>query len=269
MELQRYAVNIQNCEQFQHQVINAKGNILFLHGFTSKYQFHIDTLKDLFSAYNIYAINVPGHGKSSFTATSELNMLHYANVYAQYIEQLQLKDIILYGYSMGGGIAVLLNAILPKGIVKKIILVNPANKAILENTQHIKKMLPNNIDDVKDVLKSMYANYLKHFGTEAKFEQLAIDVYNDLTTNQKHLIAMVDVDLMTRTMHLLQSLISQITVPTLLIVGEQDRLVIAKHTIANFSHNDNINIAVIANAGHNPIIENRDDFVKAIKAFVK
>lgn len=261
-------IDLLDYEQYQHTVKNSKGNIMFLHGYTSSFQNYVETLKTEFPEYNIYAINVPGHGNSKWFDIEQLNMNYYAQVYKTYIEYLKLKKVILIGHSMGGGIAVLLNGIINPKIIDKNILINPANRAILKNELHIKKMIPSKLEDTQEVIKSCFYDYQKYYGSEEQFLLEAEKSYKNLTTKQKHLSAMINSDLMKNTMEKVQENILKLNNNSYLIVGENDKLVLTKETIKNFQINPLVNIFIIKKSGH-MIQENHGDFFETIKNILK
>ncbi|MDZ7293770.1 alpha/beta fold hydrolase, partial [Mycoplasmopsis pulmonis] len=261
---------ISECKQLRIYVPEPKGNILFLHGFTSRFENHLDIVKH-FPDYNVFAINVPGHGDSPFKDPVELAGEYYAHFYKEFIEELKLDSVILMGHSMGGGITTILQGILPKSLVKKIILVNPANREVISTDQkveHIIKMMPNTIEDTKVVIDSLYYNAKDFFQTEQAYE-FAIKSYYDELQKMKHLRIMVDPNRMKRFGQLIQEGIDKIQAPTLLIVGEDDRLVPTQGTVECFKNQKNVKIVYIAKSGHMPMVENPKDYWKEIHTFLE
>ncbi|MDZ7293716.1 alpha/beta fold hydrolase [Mycoplasmopsis pulmonis] len=261
---------ISQCKQLRVYVPNPKGNILFLHGFTGRFEDHLQ-MRDYLQDYNLFAINVPGHAKSPFVDSSELNMASYAQFYKEFIEELKLDKVILFGRSMGGGIATILQSLLDKEKVEKIILVNPANPGIVstnESIEHIKKMMPESIEDTRDVLASFYYDPIAFFGSQEKFEQACLNYFNNLQ-ELTHLKVMVDPELMNKSAIKMQEAIEKIQVPTLAIVGEDDRLVPTKGSLKSYENQKFVKIVVIPKSGHMPQVENPKEYWDQIYKFLE
>lgn len=75
--------------------------IVFLHGFAVAYQNHEDMLHMLNTkGYNVYAINLPGHGRSDLDV--KLSLESVVALVKDFILGLNLDEIFLIGYSFGG-----------------------------------------------------------------------------------------------------------------------------------------------------------------------
>jgi pimeloyl-ACP methyl ester carboxylesterase len=90
--------------------------ILFIHGNshssrTFRHQFQNQQLNE----YRLIALDLPGHGDSG--ALNEYSLAKFTHILTGFVEQLDLKEIILVGHSLGGHIAIeAVSQINPKGI---------------------------------------------------------------------------------------------------------------------------------------------------------
>ena len=90
--------------------------ILFIHGNshssrTFRHQFQNEQLNE----YRLIALDLPGHGDSG--ALNEYSLPIFTHILHGFVEQLDLKEIILVGHSLGGHIAIeAISKINPKGI---------------------------------------------------------------------------------------------------------------------------------------------------------
>jgi pimeloyl-ACP methyl ester carboxylesterase len=103
---------------------SGKETIIFIHGLGSylpAWKKNIDGLK---SQYRCIAIDLPGYGKSSKNPHSGM-MTFYAAYIKEFVEKLNLTNVILTGHSMGGQISMMAAMKYPD-VVKKVILVAPA-----------------------------------------------------------------------------------------------------------------------------------------------
>ncbi len=97
-----------------------KPNLLLLHGaLGSKIQF--DSLKkELSVMYNVYDLNFEGHGGN--TTEKEFTIQLFADNALEFIELNNLKDVSIFGYSMGGYVALCMAAKNPERIKKIVTL---------------------------------------------------------------------------------------------------------------------------------------------------
>tara|TARA_R110002012_G_scaffold263456_2_gene446547 strand:+ start:212735 stop:213676 length:942 start_codon:yes stop_codon:yes gene_type:complete len=103
---------------------NGKKTLLFVHGLSSNSEAWAKNIETLRKHYTCIALDLPGYGKSSkpdvaYTPT------YFAEVVHQFIGQLDLKNIVLIGHSMGGQASIKLALNYPD-VIKKLILVAPA-----------------------------------------------------------------------------------------------------------------------------------------------
>ncbi|MDZ7293715.1 alpha/beta fold hydrolase, partial [Mycoplasmopsis pulmonis] len=271
-----HKTKISQCKQLRIYVPNPKGNILYLHGFTSRFENHFDNVENL-KDYNFFAINVPGHGESPFEDSSELNMESYAHFYKEFIEELKLDKVILYGLSMGGGIAIILQSLLPKDMVEKIILVNPSNRKKTDgqaepiadkNIKELLKMIPTSVDDTRDIMNKLYYDAKSFFQTEENFEANVKRYYENLL-NYKHLRVMVEPELRLRIGKIIAQSIEKIQAPTLLVVGENDKLIPTAQTVENFKDHKSVKIVYISKSGHMPQVENPKEYWTKVHQFLE
>lgn len=78
--------------------------VLFLHGGRLRATTFRSTLQMLSRHYRVIAPDIPGYGDSS-TPSTPWTYREYASFIHKFIKHLKLKNVIVIGYSMGGGIA--------------------------------------------------------------------------------------------------------------------------------------------------------------------
>jgi len=105
--------------------------ILFLHGGRLQALTHQNVLLKLAKKYHVLAPDIPGYGESS-TPKEFWSFKDYANFFEKFLEELKIKEIIVIGYSLGGGIAYNLASISPR--VRKLVLIDSAG---IEKTKKI------------------------------------------------------------------------------------------------------------------------------------
>lgn len=219
---------------------NNKKNVLFIHGFGSNSNFWLP-LKNTNRNYNMIAVSLELKNDSTIQS--------FANEVKEFIEDSNLKDLVVVGHSMGASVAFFLNKIFP---VKKLILLSPHN-AFLENESNTRKwVIPLNIDEAKesfenlvydcsiwkDSIDNMAKRYLKHvennrIGLTHLFES---SIFNASTKAE------------------LYNLYEQISAPVSIITGRDDKFV----SIQSVEEMDkyNFNIVSLPNTGHAILVDN-------------
>lgn len=93
-------------KQLTKKIAGNPTNLIFFHGIATPFQ-HLETFISICAekGYTVYGFNLPGHGATpALTWASGFNWDWVVGLTESYINQLQLKDFILTGHSMGGGV---------------------------------------------------------------------------------------------------------------------------------------------------------------------
>lgn len=247
---------------------NPRGNILFIHGFTSSNILHIEFEKTLDPNYNYYSFNLPGHNenKMGIFRINEFDFQKYVDYIINYIKKNNLTKIILIGHSMGGGLALFVyNKI--KHLVDKIILVAPINKSIytskigliylfslfFKNKKTMKQLVLNN----PNIDMPLLHEYL-----DFEFKKLFNYKFRYLFLGNKLLSPIL--------LSKLDNYYKNIDVPTLVILGSKDRVIPYKRTVKMLTkyNNSNIIIKTIENCGHLLFVENFNKYKKLTWDFI-
>lgn len=77
--------------------------LLFLHGWCINGMYWADQLDYFSSAYNVFAIDLPGFGKSKAERIN-LTVEEYANDVIAFIDAMKLENVVIIGHSMAGEI---------------------------------------------------------------------------------------------------------------------------------------------------------------------
>lgn len=98
--------------------------LLFLHGLGSYLKAWKKNVDDLRAHFRCIALDFPGYGKSSKNR-HPYGVSFFAQTVQDFIQQLELENVVLAGHSMGGHVSIILGARnLPA--VKKMVLIAPA-----------------------------------------------------------------------------------------------------------------------------------------------
>lgn len=251
---------------FKKATKKSKGIIFFIHGYAVNSDYH-NSFSDLVEDYDYYSVEHAGHGITPLNDKKQLNPYSYALEVASLIKKLELKNIILIGHSMGGGIAVMVSQMIPE-IIKKMVIVTPMNSRGTYNPYNfLFNFNPKNIkqiekfyniimydwendkhkiseDEIKTVIRNQ--NEFKKNFSILKWKMASLSNVLALSKNEKN-----------------------IKVPTLLLVGKGDGCINWKSTIKNFKRkNKNIETYVFEKCGHIPFAEDTKLYYKTIMDFI-
>lgn len=265
-----YKLNKEYFPYFQYQkatVEKSKGTIFFIHGYAVNSDYHND-FSDQLTNYDYYAVELPGHGISPRSNNQPFSPFGFAHDIAKLINDLDLKDLIVIGHSMGGGIAVMLSHLIENRI-KKLILVTPMNSKGTKNLiNFLFRFNPQNekqLDKFYSIIMNMnnqvtlnkitpeerkrlinrYIKYKKTF-KELKWKMFSLNNLLKMQKYEKH-----------------------INIDTLLIVGKYDRCIHFKSTLKNFKKKKpNIKTYFFNKSGHVPFFEQPQEYYEVIMKFI-
>jgi pimeloyl-ACP methyl ester carboxylesterase len=258
------------------------GNItlLFIHGLANFKGVWQSNIIELSKNYRCIAIDLPGNGHSSNGAHT-YSMFFYAECVNQFIEKLNLTNVVLVGHSMGGQIALVLTLRHPN-LVKKLILIASSG---LEYFSDLDKMMINQSMKMGEVF---YSNdyYLENAINNSffNFDKLAV---NGLVKETQDFIKshsdikwkrMVNESINAMLNEQIVKFLPTISVDTLVIFGDNDAMIPNKllhpmETVQKIAEKaksqiKNSNTLIIKNAGHFVQIEKSAEVNAAIEAFV-
>ena len=99
-------------------------NVLILHGWGGNIQTVMPIFNLLKPYFRVTAVDLPGFGDSSIPL-EPYNSYDYAEIMKQFIDSLDLKEIVLFGHSHGGRISIILASQYPN-LIEKLILIDSA-----------------------------------------------------------------------------------------------------------------------------------------------
>lgn len=113
---------------------NGTPTLLFIHGLGSYLPAWKKNIAQLGKYFHCIALDLPGYGKSSKSLKYSGKMSFFAQVIHDFIDHLQLKNVVLVGHSMGGQIALTTALKYPHNI-QKLVLIAPAGIEAFSKTE--------------------------------------------------------------------------------------------------------------------------------------
>lgn len=250
--------------------------MLFIHGFASS-AYTWRYLKDYYSkTHRVISIDLKGFGRSSKPVNDSYKLEEHSAMILDFINKKELKNITLVGHSFGG--AIVLSSYIDaeaelKANIKRIILINsaaykqniPGYIAILRtpllndislnllsnesSTEFILKELVYDDSIITQEMITTYGGYLKDPNAQNALKKSAANI---IPENIDHLTSQY----------------KDITIPVLIIWGEQDTVI--DKDIGKRLHGDIMESTFVSieNCGHIPQEETPGDTIKIIDRFI-
>lgn len=111
--------------------------LVFLHGFACDRSFLAPQMKHFSAGHRVVSVDFLGHGESD-TPEMEYRLPRFAADVARLLEHLGLKDVVVVGHSMGGGVALELAAGWPK-LVRSAVSID---STLISSSERKTKALP-------------------------------------------------------------------------------------------------------------------------------
>ena len=229
-------------------------SIVFVHGACENSLFwnHQKILSDRF---RILALDLPGHGKSE-KLHCPVTVKKYSDIVAEFIAKTCPDKAVIVGHSMGGAVA-LTNVIEHPENLKGIVLV--ATGAKLGVLPSIREGLRTRFEEtVKTIVGP------RQFSSKTNLE--TIRFVTDEILKCKSEMASADYEACNG--FDVRQKLQSITVPALIIVGEEDRMTPATWSTYMKENIPKSKIGVIRDASHLPMLERPSEFNRYLTEFV-
>lgn len=233
---------------------NDRKTLIFIHGSGCDHTLWDNQFKALGSVFNMVGIDLPGHGQSEGTGEQEVE--RYVEWVRKIIGALALKKPVMAGHSLGAAISLtfaikygeLLSGIVPVGGGVTM----PVNETILKGLR----------DDTAATL-TFIAKFSVTKENREKFVQPLVDgmlkvspevIYGDFLSCDR--------------LNITED-IQRITIPTLLICGEDDKMTPPALSRYMEEQIPGAKLAVIEEAGHFVMRESADAFNSVLRDFIQ
>jgi len=195
------------------------------------------------------AIDLSGHGKSELIEEEPSIDRCFSHEVGTLVKHLGLEDFILVGHSMGGGVA--MSYTLNEDFISPKALVLIDTSPVL----NLSKIVPG---IVKEVVEERISHMKELVGEHVSYEETLRAV--DPIAMQRDLRACRKFDISDR--------VKDITIPTFVIVGEDDDIITPATVMAFEKELPRSDIAVVRGADHIPMIEQPEEFNRLLRKFI-
>lgn len=289
-------VDLANGESiFYREMGRGKKTILLIHGNMSSSKHWEPVYEKMKDEYKIFAVDLRGMGESSYHNRFD-SLKELADDVAEFCEILKIRDLVVAGWSTGGGIAMELAADYPD-LVNKLILVesvSPKGYPLLKKNEK-GEAIPGAVYESKEamakdpiqVLPAVLAMENQDFNTMKQIWDAAIYVvkkpdekkyqeYLEETLKQRNL---VDIDWALATFNISNEhngmvkgngKVTKIKQPTLIFGADLD-YVVPLSMVEETSNilGDHGEMHILKNSGHSPITDVTEELVGKIHDFIE
>ncbi|MFM7363383.1 MAG: 2-succinyl-6-hydroxy-2,4-cyclohexadiene-1-carboxylate synthase [Cuspidothrix sp.] len=260
--------------QFNYSLVTNPNQpiILFLHGFMGNIDEFDQTIKLLFDNFSYLTLDLPGHGKTQVSDDQNYTMTSTAQAIINLLDQLNIDKCFLIGYSMGGRLALYLTLYFPHKFIK--VILESASPGLLTETQRLVRIKSDaqiarklsRMTDKKDFYQFLNNWYQQPiFGDINNHPQYQSMLKSRLINHPLNLVKSLQL-MGTGSQPCLWELLTENTIPLLLLVGQKDK----KFVDINIAMTEKCNFAqlkIINQVAHNIHLENTSAFVQHIQNF--
>lgn len=225
-KLSRTFINIDNVNIYCEYVLNNKPPVILIHGFVSSTYTFNQLIPLLAENYSVIAIDLPGFGRSEKSRTFVYSYENYAKLVIRCLDYFQLNDVKIVGHSMGGQIALNIARLVPERVQCLFLLgssgyLKSANRFLVYSSYlplfrlYVRRTINN--QRVMDNLRNVFHNHsyitkehVREFERPLKDKDFPICLIRLLRHREGDLPS---------------TELEKINTPTLLVWGEDDRVV--------------------------------------------
>lgn len=200
------------------------------------------------------ALDLPAHGRSP--QHGEISIENYARDIIAFLDALNLEKVILVGHSMGGGIAQQIALDYPEYLQGLILIATGAKLEV--NPEIIEGIMNNPVETATSVTKWSWGNSADENLIQQGVKHL---LQTPIEIIQADYIACNEFDVRDR--------LHEITRPTLIIAGKQDKMTRIEWNQALAEHIPNSQIKIFENNGHQVHVEQADAVIEIIREWCK
>jgi pimeloyl-ACP methyl ester carboxylesterase len=201
-------------------------SILLLHGALGALQ-QLDPLKQKLeiAGYDVHLLNFSGHGGEAFQ--EEFGIEQFADDVLNYLNEQRLEHVAIFGYSMGGYVALWLAHLHPDRVNKIITLGTKFDWSVESAEKEVKKLNPEKIQEKVPA----FARILEHRHVPNDWKEL-------LYKTGEMMLGLGEAPLLT------PSILQQTETPTLICLGDVDDMADRNYSeeVANYLPNGSFNL---------------------------
>ena len=166
-----------------------KATIIFVHGFATTSEYHDVFIKHIIDQFDYIALQLPGAGIQEWKQNKKPKVEDMVDYCINLIKSLNLKEFVILGHSMGGGIALRLANYFQKETIC-LILSTPMNSRIpLWKGINYFKFNPKNFKKAHHLINILYHDINKlHNNDQEKIHSVISEEFQYQTDNRPFMV---------------------------------------------------------------------------------
>lgn len=239
-------------------IVEGKGDpVVILHGWGCNIDTVIPIINILKEHYQVYAIDLPGFGKSE-EPKDAIGSFQYVEIVKRFLIELGIEKATFIGHSFGGKLSIIFGAKYPE-LVEKIILVNSAGLIPKRGAKYYFKVY--SFKSLRFIYNKLFFWLKGEERMERFYKKFGSDDYKDSAgIMRKVLVKVVNENL--------HPILKDIKAPTLLIWGDRDTatpLYMGKIMEKEIKESG---LVVLDGTGHYSYLDDYERFSAVIKSFM-
>ena len=263
-------VDVDNIELFYYDNEKYAPALLFLHGNSMNSSLFYNQLADeKLNQYRLVAVDLPGHGRSAKSKDPEndYSVLSYIKTLIQFIKKVELNDLVVFGHSLGGHMAIHIGSQLKNDALKGLIIMGTPpltvppkiEEAFLPNPSMGLMFKPDLSEEDQNLLAD---NLIEHENNDYDKIQKSLSTCDPLVR------AFIGKSIATELTDDESEIIRKAKFPVAVLHGESDQLVNPEYIQNLQLPLWNGQILIIKNSTHSAFLENPDHFNKIVLDFL-
>jgi 2-succinyl-6-hydroxy-2,4-cyclohexadiene-1-carboxylate synthase len=245
--------------------------VLFLHGFMGSGDDWSEIMENIKGRYDCLLVDLPGHGRSLIADQAYWKKCDFKCVSKEIchvLDKFEIKKSHIYGYSMGGRLALYLAVFYPHRVISVILeSASPGLKTKTEREQRIRS----DLEKAKRLLSISYSEFLRSWYKQPVFK--ALSCHNDferlirsMSKNNPDQLARALRCFSSGSQPELWSQLAGLSIPACLLTGEFDnKFTSIAHDMKSL--NALISHIIISGGSHKIHFENRQKVIEQIYNF--
>jgi len=229
-----------------------KQSMILLHGLFGGLSNWQGVVSGFQSTYDIHIPTLP-----IFDHHTEDRLTYLTNFLQSYIEEYDLRNVILVGNSLGGHVAILYTHRCPENVHRLILT---GSSGLYENTSFGSFPKRSSYDYIRE--RVAYTFYDPSIATDA-----LIDEVFSITTDAGKCLSIVRMAKSAQR-HYVADLLPNIPTPTLLIWGEDDKITPPRVAHEFKSFLPSARLVMLSHCAHAPMMEKPDEFNVTLQKFL-
>lgn len=251
---------------YNEQTGDSGQTLLFLHGWRSNKEVWDGVrLRINDKGLRMIALDLPGFGQSQIPS-QPMTVGDYANVVAEFIKKVELKNVIIVGHSFGGRVGIKLSSVHPE-LISKLVLVDSAGFPMPAG---------------KKSLMRVAAKITKPFFKPRFMQGLRKNIYRQIGAEDYLATPELQTTFVNITSEDLSEDMKKVKAPTLIVNGENDKVTPVEYgermrILINSTPSsdgvvlphDRAKFLILKNSGHFSFLDKPEEFVEVFKTFIQ